>query len=103
MIGELSKVSIRRAVSSDIPQVADLIRLVSERNLSVESIRTTVSDLRPGEHYGWIALAGNEPVGITMLQPCELDRNGTQCQAGYWTYLCVRPDYRRMTLYPRLV
>ena len=100
-----SKVSIRRAVSSDIPQVADLVRQVSDHNhdYSVEVIRAIFSDLVPGEYYGWLAFAGDQPVGITTLQPCLLELGGRPCKAGYWTYLCVRPDYRRTALYPRLV
>src|SRR5579883_832492 len=81
----------------------DLLRMVSDRKYSIEAIRVMLADLNPGEYYGWIALAGNDAVGVTMLQPCTLEFSGRQCPAGYWTNLCVRPDYRKTTLYPRLV
>lgn len=62
-----------------------------------------MADLEPGHYYGWVALAGEEFVGVTMLEACTLNVSGKTCAAGYWTNLCVRPDYRKTTLYPRLV
>jgi N-acetylglutamate synthase-like GNAT family acetyltransferase len=96
-------ISIRRAVSSDIPQLLDLLWLVSDRPYPLEAVRRTLADLAPGEYFGWVALAEDEFVGLTMLEPCTLVASGKQCVACYWTNLCVRPDYRRTALYPRLV
>lgn len=98
-----AKLSIRRAVAADIPQLIDLLWLVNERTYPIEIVRKTLANLEPEEYYGWVAVAGDEYVGVTMLEPCMLNVSGKQCAAGYWTYLCVRPDYRRTTLYPRLV
>jgi hypothetical protein len=79
------------------------LELVSQRSYPLDIVRGILADLVPGEYYGWVALAGDEFVGLTMLQPCTLQVSGKQCAAGYWTYLGVRPDYRRTALYPRLV
>jgi hypothetical protein len=103
MIGATSKLSIRRAVADDIPQIAEMMRQVADREHSLEAVRTITNNFHPGEFYGWIACAGDEPVGVTMLQPVGLERGGTRIQAGYWRYLWIRPDQRGTTLYPRLV
>jgi N-acetylglutamate synthase-like GNAT family acetyltransferase len=103
MIGATSKLSIRRAVAGDIPQIAEMMRQVSGREHSLEAVQAITSNFQPGEFYGWIACAGDEPVGVTMLQPLALDRLGTRIQGGYWRYLWIRPDHRGTTLYPRLV
>jgi N-acetylglutamate synthase-like GNAT family acetyltransferase len=103
MIGATSKLSIRRAVAEDIPQIAEMMRQVADREHSLEAVRTITSNFQPGEFYGWIACAGDEPVGVTMLQPLALERRGVRIQAGYWRYLWIRPDHRGTTLYPRLV
>src|SRR5436309_12068347 len=96
-------ISIRRATAGDVPQIADMMQLVSGREHSVEAARTMTADFAPGRFYGWLAFAGNEPAGLTTLEPCILERRGTAIDAGYWRYLWVRPDQRRTTLYPRLV
>jgi Acetyltransferase (GNAT) domain len=80
-----------------------LLHLVSERTYPLDIVRTILADLVPPEHYGWVAVSGDEIVGMTMLQPRTLQVSGKQCAAGYWTYLGVRQDYRRTALYPRLV
>lgn len=103
MIGATSKLSIRRAVAEDIPQIAEMMRQVAGREHSLEAVRTITNNFQPGEFYGWIACAGDEPVGVTMLQPVGLEREGRRIQAGYWRYLWIRPDQRGTTLYPRLV
>ena len=79
------------------------MQLVSGRDHSVEAVRTMTAGFAPGRFYGWIAFGGNEPVGLTTLEPCILERGGTAMEAGYWRYLWVRPDQRRTPLYPRLV
>ena len=61
------------------------------------------ADFSPGEFYGWLAVAGDEPVGVTMLEPCILEYKGAQTKAGYWRYLWINPDQRKTGLYPRLV
>ena len=76
---------------------------MSDRAYPLDIVRRTLADLEPGQYYGWVALAGDEFIGLTMLEPCTLEASGTRCAAGYWTNLCVRPDYRRTALYPRLV
>src|SRR5262245_285453 len=100
---EASKISIRRAVSSDVPRVAYLMRLVSDREHSIEAARKITSDFAPGQFYGWLAFANDEAVAVTMLEPCVLERGGRHSNAGYWRYLWVSPDYRKTALYPRLV
>lgn len=79
------------------------MRLVSGRDHSIEAARRITSDFIPGEFYGWLAFAGDAPVAVTMLEPCVLEHAGTRSRAGYWRYLWVSPDYRKTTLYPRLV
>src|SRR5439155_23802394 len=96
-------VSIRRATAGDVPQIADMMQLVSGRDHSVEAVRTMTAGFAPGRFYGWIASGGNEPVGLTTLEPCILERGGMAMEAGYWRYICVRPDQRRPPLYPRFV
>src|SRR5262245_58362671 len=96
-------IAIRRATAGDVPQIADMMQLVSGREHSVDAVRTMTADFAPRRFYGWIGFSGNEPAGLTTLEPCILERGGTAVQAGYWRYLWVRPDQRRTTLYPRLV
>jgi hypothetical protein len=103
MISTTSKISIRPAVSSDVPQVAEMMRSVSDREHSVESVRAMTVDFAPGEFYAWLALAGEDPVGVTMLEPCILEHRGKETRAAHWRYLWVRPDQRKTGLYPRLV
>jgi len=80
-----------------------MMRLVSDRDHSIEAARKITSDFLPGEFYGWLAFADDEAVAVTMLEPCTLERGGRHSTAGYWRYLWVNPDYRRTALYPRLV
>src|SRR5262245_7054386 len=89
MTCKASTISIRRAVSSDVPQVASLMRLVSDREHSIEAARKITSDFMPGEFYGWLAFADEEAVGVTMLEPCILARGDRHSDAGYWRYLWV--------------
>ncbi len=103
MISTTSNISIRPAVSSDVPRIAEMMRSVSDRDHSVEAVRIMTGDFATGEFYAWLAFADEEPVGVTMLEPCVLQHRGTQKKAGYWRYLWVRPDQRRTALYPRLV
>src|SRR5713226_3125892 len=103
MICTTSKISIRPAVSSDVPQIAEMMRSVSDREHSVESVRAMTADFAPGEFYAWLAVAGDDPVGVSMLEPCILEHKGKQTNAAYWRYLWIRPDQRRTGLYPRLV
>jgi hypothetical protein len=103
MICATTKLTIRRAVADDIPQIAEMMRQVSDREHSIEAVRTITNNFKPGEFYGWLACAGSEAVGVTMLQPWKLDQNGTHIQGGYWRYLWIRPDQRGTALYPRLV
>src|SRR6266704_120237 len=92
-------ISIRRATAGDVPQIADMMQLVSGRDHSVEAVRTMTAGFAPGRFYGWLAFAGNEPAGLTTLEPCILERTGTAIKAGYWRYLWVRPDQRRTKIY----
>src|SRR5712692_11583532 len=103
MICTKSKISIRQANSSDVAQIAEMMRSVSDRDHSVESVRAMTADFTPGEFYAWLAVIGDDPVGVTMLEPCILEHGGRKTSAGYWRYLWVRPDQRRTSLYPRLV
>jgi hypothetical protein len=79
------------------------MRLVSDRDHSIEAARKITSDFMPGEFYGWLAFADDEAVGVTMLEPCILARGARHTNAGYWRYLWVSPDHRKTALYPRLV
>jgi hypothetical protein len=103
MIATISKISIRLAVPSDVPRIADMMRSVSDRDHSVETVRAITADFPPGEFYAWIAEAADEPVGLTMLEPCMLEHRGVQTRARYWRYLWVSPEQRRTDLYHRLV
>jgi hypothetical protein len=103
MIGISSKISIRAAVPSDVPRIAEMMRSVSAREHSVDAVRAMTVDFAPGEFYAWLAEAGDEPVGLTMLEPCTLEHRGAQTKAGYWRYLWVSSDQRKTGLYPRLV
>ena len=80
-----------------------MMRSVSDRDHSVESVRAMTADFTPGEFYAWLAVAGDEPVGVTMLEPCTLEYRGAQTKAGYWRYLWINADQRKTGLYPRLV
>ena len=101
--GTATTISIRRATAADVPQIADMMRLVSGREHSVEAVQMMTADFAPGRFYGWLAFADHEPAGLTTLEPFALERMGTAINAGYWRYLWVKPDQRRTTLYPRLV
>src|SRR5437764_3666237 len=103
MICTSPKISIRRAVSSDVPHIAEIMRSVSDRDHPVENVRAMTGDLAPDEFYVWLAVADNDPVGLTMLEACILEHSGCATRAGYWRYLWVRPDQRKTGLYPRLV
>jgi hypothetical protein len=79
------------------------MRSVSDRDHPVENVRAMTGDLAPDEFYAWLAVADNDPVGLTMLEACTLEHSGCATRAGYWRYLWVRPDQRKTGLYPRLV
>src|SRR5437016_4571155 len=58
-------ISIRRTTAGDVPEIADMMQLVSGREHSAEAVRTMTADFAPGRFYGWLAFAGNEPAGLT--------------------------------------
>ncbi len=94
--------TIRRADPDDLPEVARLFRLVSERDYDLPTVERLVCGLDPQRYYVWLALTGGQAVGMTMMEPRTLQRDGQVLRAGYWTNLFVDPAYRTSTLYPRL-
>src|SRR5437016_6702901 len=96
-------ISIRRATAGDVPQIADMMQLVSGRDHSVEAVRTMTAGFAPGRFYGWIAFGGNEPVGLTTLEPCILERGGIAMEGGCWGYGWVLSDHQRTTLYRSVI
>lgn len=103
MVSVGSRISIRQAVPADVSRIAEMMRNVSAREHSVDSVQTMTANFAPGEFHAWLAEAGDEAVGLTMLEPCILEHRGAQTKAGYWRYLWVGPDQRKTGLYPRLV
>lgn len=94
--------SIRRARREDLGAVAELVRLATERDYDVRTVERMVCRLEPDLYHGWLAFAGDKPVGLTMLQAKTLRWGERTFRAGYWTNLFVHPDYRGTRLYPRL-
>jgi len=72
--GTATTISIRRATAADVPQIADMMRLVSGREHSVEAVQMMTADFAPGRFYGWLAFADHEPAGLTPLEPFALER-----------------------------
>ena len=60
-------------------------------------------DLDPGRLMGWIAAAGERPVGMTVLYLRKIVWGDEVLRGGYWAHLYVHEDFRKHLVYPRLV
>jgi len=85
---------VRRASPADLPAIAELVRLAEGSEYDIKIVP---------EHHVWIAFAGDKAVGITTLESRILRWGDCEYRAGYWTNLFVHEDYRKTTLYTRLV
>lgn len=96
-------VSIRRACPNDMPAIAEFIGLLDERQHSSNEIASAVDSLRPESYLAWLAFNSLEPIGSVMLELRNLSWSGKAIRAGYMMNLFVRPNYRRLNIYPLLV
>jgi N-acetylglutamate synthase-like GNAT family acetyltransferase len=94
---------IRRATTSDLPAIAELVRLATERSYDDATVARMLSGLEESECMVWIGVLDGNVAGLTALEIRDVNIGSERVRAGYWTSLFIRGEYRNTTLYPRLV
>jgi len=94
--------TIRRATPADFAAVAHLLSMRDERAWDVESVRWFLQDFDPGRCMGWLAFAGERPIGLTTVYVRDLMIGAQAVHTAYWANLFIDPAYRDRMLYPRL-
>lgn len=96
-------VTIREAGLGELNTVVRLIRMLYGQDHEFGAVKRAVFSLEPSFFRTWIAYAGREPIGITSLQVRTLQWGSDRIKAGYWGNLFVRPEYRKLLVYPQIV
>jgi N-acetylglutamate synthase-like GNAT family acetyltransferase len=98
-----TQVTVRRADTSDLPAVAELLSVRDGRPYPLDRVAAVLSDLSPDLCRVWLASADGVPAGITGCYVRRLRWGGVPVQAGYWGLLFVHPDRRQTMAYAQLV
>lgn len=90
-------------------QLGDVVKLLSLRDgqgLVAEAVASNLFGLNPDHLRAWVGYVDDEPAAIVtayLRTLRDLNHPGQTLKAGYWAHLYVRPEYRRLMIYPRLI
>ena len=90
-------------------QLGDVVRLLSLRDgeeLVPGAVAGDLFDLDPNRLRAWVAYVDGDPAAVNAIylrRLRDLNHPGRELTAGYWAHLYVRPEYRKLMIYPRLI
>lgn len=95
--------TIRQAVPADLPAIVRLIRERDEQRHPEPAIAAYLADLAADRITAWLAERDGEPVGLNAIYLRDIAAGPSTARAGYWGHLYVRPEARKLMVYPQLV
>src|SRR5690606_24164775 len=93
---------IREAGPGDLPKLAALLGVRDGLAGPHPGAARVLLGLDPTRIRVWVACDGEELVAVSCAELHRLQVGGEVIDAGYWTNLYIREDYREQLLYPRL-
>lgn len=97
-------ITVRELTPSDMPTAVHLLRLRDDRHHESDSVAGVLRGLDPAQLRAWGAFVDGEPAGLTTFYVRRLsDWAGEEVVAGYWGHLFVRPEFRKLMIYPLLI
>lgn len=94
--------TIREADARDLPQLAALLGVRDGLPGPHPGATRALLGLDPARIRVWVAVDDTAIVGMTCAELHALQIGDSVIDAGYWTNLYIREDYRDQLLYPRL-
>jgi len=95
--------TIRQVAPADLPSIIRLIRERDEQPHPEAAIAAYLADLASDRITVWLAERDGEPIGLNAIYLREIAAGSSTAQAGYWGHLYVRPEARKLMVYPQLV
>lgn len=95
--------TLRIADKADLPIVFRLIRERDMRHHPDDAIAGYLANLDRQRIVVWIAERDGEPIGLNAIYLRPIACDSGAFHAGYWGHLYVRPDARKLMVYPQLV
>lgn len=96
-------VDVREVGIDQIDTVIDLLCQRDELLHGFDSVRSILANLDPSKLRAWVAYVGDDPAGFNSIYLRNIHWQKRQLTAGYWAHLYVRPAYRKLMIYPRLI
>jgi N-acetylglutamate synthase-like GNAT family acetyltransferase len=93
---------IREADAADLPRLAALMGLRDGLDGPHPGAARALLGLDAARIRVWVATDGDEIVAMSCAELHRLQVGDSVIDAGYWTNLYIREDYRDQLLYPRL-
>jgi acyl carrier protein len=94
---------VRPLAAGDLGAVTALLSRRDGRDYAPGAVARYLGDLDQRRLMGWIAMAGDRPVGMTALYLREVRWGEEMLRAGYWSHLYVHEEFRKLLVYQRLV
>jgi N-acetylglutamate synthase-like GNAT family acetyltransferase len=98
----MGSTQIREADAADLPGLAALMGVRDGLAGPHPGAARALLGLDPTRIRAWVAVDGEEIVAMTCMELHRLQLGSAVIDAGYWTNLYIREDYRDQLLYPRL-
>lgn len=95
--------TIRQASPADLPAIIRLIRERDEQPHPEAAIAAYLADLASDRITVWLAERDGKPIGLNAIYFREITGGSSTARAGYWGHLYVRPEARKLMIYPQLV
>lgn len=99
-------ISIRDAGPEQLGEVVRLLSLRDGEELAPDAVARDLFDLDPNRLRAWVAYVNGDPAAVNAIylrRLRNLNHPGRELTAGYWAHLYVRPEYRKLMVYPQLI
>lgn len=98
-----TRVRIKVASAADADTVYAMLCERDNRTHDRSAVLNYLADLDPRRVCVWLAERGGECLGINAIYLRSLRTTAGPLAAGYWAHLYVRPEARKLMIYPRFV
>lgn len=98
-----TSVRIKVASAADADTVYAMLCERDTRTHHRSAVLNYLADLDPRRVCVWLAERGGECLGINAIYLRSLRTTAGPLAAGYWAHLYVRPEARKLMIYPRFV